>query len=83
MAIPKQMMQSFNKAVSLSENLLPDGSVNWNFVDADVYMELSSAKTLQSDMYMVWFNELADAYVLANGENTTDYSVLNGMVGHS
>ena len=37
MNIPKEMMQSFNKAVSLVENLQLDGSVNWNYIDADVH----------------------------------------------
>ena len=28
----------FNQAVDKNENLNADGSINWNFVDADCYM---------------------------------------------
>ena len=67
MNIPKEMMQSFNKAVSLVENLQLDGSVNWNYIDADVYMDMSAKKLLDNKWYMVWFNRLADDYEAANG----------------
>ena len=67
MNIPKEMMQSFNKAVSLVENLQLDGSVNWNYIDADVYMDMSAKKILDQEWYMVWFNKLADDYEAANG----------------
>ena len=67
MNIPKEMMQSFNKAVSLVENLQLDGSVNWNYIDADVYMDMSAKKLLDDKWYMVWFNKLADDYEAANG----------------
>ena len=67
MNIPKEMMQSFNKAVSLVENLQLDGSVNWNYIDADVYMDMSAKRILDQEWYMVWFNKLADDYEAANG----------------
>ena len=67
MNIPKEMMQSFNKAVSLVENLQLDGSVNWNYIDADVYMDMSAKKLLDDKWYMVWFMKLADDYEAANG----------------
>ena len=67
MNIPKEMMQSFNKAVSLVENLQLDGSVNWNYIDADVYMDMSAKNLLDDAWYMVWFNKLADDYEAANG----------------
>ncbi len=67
MNIPKEMMQSFNKAVSLSENLQLDGSVNWNYIDADVYMDMSAKKLLDDKWYMVWFDKLASDYEAANG----------------
>ena len=67
MRIPKEMMQSFNKAVSLVENLQLDGSVNWNYIDADVYMDMSAKNILDKEWYMVWFNKLADDYEAANG----------------
>ena len=67
MNIPKEMMQSFKKAVSLVENLQLDGSVNWNYIDADVYMDMSAKNILDKEWYMVWFNKLADDYEAANG----------------
>ena len=67
MNIPKEMMQSFNKAVSLVENLQLDGSVNWNYIDADVYMDMSAKKLLDDKWYMVWFDKLASDYEAANG----------------
>ena len=38
MNIDSNLARAFNKAVTLSENIRADGSINWNFVDADVYM---------------------------------------------
>ena len=40
-AIKNDIIESFNRAVEKQENLNADGSINWNFVDADMYMELS------------------------------------------
>jgi len=39
--IKQDVIDSFNRAVEKQENLNADGSINWNFVDADMYMELS------------------------------------------
>ena len=62
--------QSFNKAVSNPENFNEDGSIIWNFVDADVYMDMcvngSDAGINDKDHYKK-FNFLADAYCTANG----------------
>ena len=32
------MQEAFDKAINNAENFNADGSVNWNFIDADVYM---------------------------------------------
>lgn len=40
-AIKNDVIESFNRAVEKQENLNADGSINWNFVDADMYAELS------------------------------------------
>ena len=40
MQIPANLARSFNKAVSNPENIQTNGHVNWNFVDADVYMDV-------------------------------------------
>ena len=68
-SIPLQMKQSFNKAVSLSENLQLDGSVNWNYIDADVYMDMhptGDGNDTNRDHY-VMFDMLCSAYEQANG----------------
>ena len=38
MIVPNATARAFNKAVSNPENINQDGSINWNFVDADTYM---------------------------------------------
>ena len=70
-SIPREMMQAFNKAVSLSENLQLDGSVNWNYVDADVYMAVgprdSDGNPVSNQEHYHMFDMLCDAYEVANG----------------
>ena len=34
------MGRAFNKAITNPENFNEDGSVNWNFIDADCYMDV-------------------------------------------
>ena len=34
--------KAFNKAVELKENHNEDGSINWNFVESDVYIDMSN-----------------------------------------
>lgn len=43
---------------ALKENLKPDGSVNWDFVDADMYAKWSVL--LDGETYTVWFDRVAD-----------------------
>ena len=45
-------------AVALDENKNKDGSINWNFVDADLYPWASVL--LDSETYTEWFNNVAD-----------------------
>ena len=70
--IPIAFKRAFNKAVSLGENLYEDGSVNWNYVDADLYMEFGPKHTeinerYLSELHYEMFELLADAYERANG----------------
>jgi len=44
--------------VSLTENLKADNSINWNFVDSDMYMKWSVL--LDGETYTEWFNKVAD-----------------------
>jgi hypothetical protein len=44
--------------VSLTENLKADNSINWNFVDSDMYMKWSVL--LDGETYTEWFDKVAD-----------------------
>lgn len=58
------MQESFTKAVSNEENWT-DGKINWNFVDSDVYMDVSpKLKMVPSEKYMEVFDALADKFLV-------------------
>lgn len=57
--------RDFNRAVSTQENINEDGSINWNFVDADLYG--SDHRPNDDAEYMTLFDSLAIQYDLANG----------------
>ena len=60
--------RAFNRAVSDEDNINDDGSINWNFVDADFYMAMDidvSDSTANKNHYQT-FNSLAIQYDLAN-----------------
>ena len=64
MQINTQLAKAFNRAVTTAENINNDGSINWNFVDADCYMDLAD---INSDLpanidYIKQFDYLADCY---------------------
>ncbi len=40
MNISQKMQNSFDTAVNNPENIQSNGHVSWNFVDADVYMDM-------------------------------------------
>ena len=46
------------KAVAMVENLNPDGSINWNFVDADAFLDLQP-KHLDVDKFYCLFEQIA------------------------
>lgn len=55
-----ELTASFNTAVRNPENLNEDGSINWDFVDADIHMDAGEAdKVVPNDWYNT-FNDLAD-----------------------
>ena len=75
MTISKQMAQAFNRAVTNPENIQSNGAVNWNYVDADVYMavgpstqglEGAAERSLINTHYAL-FDVLCNAYEQANG----------------
>ena len=80
--IPLKFKQAFNKAVSLGENLSEDGSVNWNYVDADLFMEFGPKDTeinerYLSELHYEMFELLADAYERANGKQIQQDTVID------
>jgi hypothetical protein len=58
------LANAFKRAVTTVENINEDGSIIWNFVDADCYMDLADSKSdLPADIdYLEQFNYLADCY---------------------
>ena len=82
--IPVAFVRAFNKAVSLGENLYEDGSVNWNYVDADLYMQFGPRDSEVNERYLSelhyeMFELLADAYEKANGVQLQQDTVVNGI----
>lgn len=63
MIVPNATARAFNKAVSNPENINQDGSINWNFVDADTY---AVVQPTDSSLFYIHFNKLADNYCSAN-----------------
>ena len=59
-AIKNDVIDSFNAAVANSENWNENGSMNWNFVDADMNMDLGGI--YGSDYIYECFEVLADNY---------------------
>jgi len=75
MTISKEMAQAFNRAVTNPENIQSNGAVNWNYVDADVYMAVGPSthglegpaeRSLINTHYAL-FDVLCNAYEQANG----------------
>tara|TARA_A200000159_G_scaffold114782_2_gene108086 strand:+ start:4214 stop:4444 length:231 start_codon:yes stop_codon:yes gene_type:complete len=65
--IPAEVARTFNRAVTNEENLNEDGSINWNFVQADFYIDTylpDSEKDLAFDL-------LVDTYQMAPWERRT------------
>ena len=47
----------------VEENLNADGTVNWNFVDADICMDLNMTKECLNNYYIPMFNKAVDNYL--------------------
>ena len=65
--IDKDVYDVFSKAIVNPENCHPDGSINWNFVHADLYLDMSARgydvlDTKQSEQLDTMFDDLADNY---------------------
>ena len=62
--IDTKLARAFNKAVTNSENIdLDDGSINWDFVDADIHMDLGIPFIDTLTAYNRQFNYLADCHL--------------------
>ena len=57
--------EAFEAAVNNTENRNEDGSVNWNFVDADLHLDGVAQKV--GDNFMSWFEDMADMWERNNG----------------
>ena len=60
--IKQDVINSFETAVANPENINTDNTINWNFVDADMHMELSAFYA--SDYLVECMEKLADEYEL-------------------
>jgi hypothetical protein len=65
MARIEDLVESFNIAVRREENLLGDGSVNWNFVDADIHMDAGEAGLSIPEEWFEMYEHLANVYEAA------------------
>ena len=74
MQISPELLTAFTKAIQNPDNFNEDGSVNWNFVDADCYMDLTEGSPLfdtreEGQAYVDQFDFLADFYRKSNTES--------------
>jgi len=78
MNVSNKMARAFNKAVTLSENINVDGTINWNFVDADVYSDMAGSRGVMSNestkAHYDEFHFLADQFISANPDLDVEIS---------
>lgn len=56
------IVEAFNAAVKRPENYFEDGTINWNFVESDVFMDLEDYAE-QAREIDAQFCELAEEYI--------------------
>jgi|TARA_B110000444_G_C18681011_1_gene519750 hypothetical protein len=68
MNISKEFTTAFELAVNNAENIQRNGYISWNFVDADVYMDMHQlhSSTPDSEHYAK-FERLASEYEAKHG----------------
>jgi len=60
--LARVIQKYIDDAVTVSSNLLPNGEINWNYVDADVITRLNPInQTLE--LYYEIFDELVEDYL--------------------
>jgi len=63
MIIPNVMGKAFNKAITNPDNFNEDGTPNWNYVDADVYMDIPSPEGgVEVQQFYAAFDYLCDIW---------------------
>lgn len=69
MNISKEFTTAFELAVNNTENRQENGDISWNFVDADVYMDMHqlNSSVPDSDHYAK-FEYMADQYEAKHGK---------------
>lgn len=74
------VVKAYNKAIAQAENWNTDG-VNWDFVDADMYMDCTPETSKQIDQFYHLFDDLADLHEkYYSGMSYTEYSDLVAKV---
>lgn len=53
-----KFVEAFEAATKNPENILEDGSINWNFVDSDLCLDGWMDKL--GSNYMAWFDDMAE-----------------------
>ena len=61
LVISEEITEVFNKAVVNPNNMTADGSINWNFVDADLHLTLG--KQFSASYLDNCFNTLANRFM--------------------
>jgi hypothetical protein len=59
-AIKNDVIDSFNKAIDNPENQNANGTINWNFVDADLHIDMSLWYT--TEYLNACFDVMVDEY---------------------
>ena len=58
----RKIYASVEKAATNPENINDDGTVNWDFVDSDCFMEYQPSEKY-TEMYYAQFNEAVNDYI--------------------
>jgi hypothetical protein len=58
----KQVETLFNAAINDTANINQDGSINWNFVEADIFLSIPNSINMSTEIENL-FNEFANKVV--------------------
>ena len=59
--LERKVMMAFNRSVTLLENQNEDGTINWDYVEADLYMD-DDLRDMEDEDLQSWFCFLIDDY---------------------